>query len=258
MTMSSRQSILDFLRNLADQRKNLARFELSRSEFFQLFRDEFPGAPPEEPALTFEQIEDELAQGIFLGEWKVAYHPISSQLILDRVLRLGTIERQVDIKNSYIREALKQKLEELTGEQFERAMVELFRGLPWIQDVQQTQLRKDGGIDFHASISSEGVGDLAAIGQVKRTKSKTSAPGLREFVGSSLMSEMTAQVGIFLSFSGFTDDAREAARKAPIKLRLHDLDDITQWMAEYKTGLRQGQFTVTDLDSTFWREIENE
>lgn len=256
--MTHRFSKADFLHHLAriqDKDQASIRRIVDRDTLFREIRGAIPDLEPEEPSISFEKVRSSFTDGVFFQGLRIVYKQISGHFIVERILPADMIRRIVGIHNGGVRERLTSRLLGLTGLQFEKGVVELLGGLPWILEVKQTSLRKDGGVDFLCSYAGEGIGRLRAVGQVKKTKKPTTAPELREFLGSIRVNQPGA-LGIYVSFGGYTKDAIRTSEVID-ELKVFDLDDVITWMVENSIGLRDIQLSLTEFDEVYWEEIEN-
>lgn len=245
----------DFIVERPDYVPGAARFELSKEALFQEYRKRFTNAPPSEPGLSFEAVESKLIKGEVAGDWKISLNPFTGVLSYERIASAESLERQVEIANSAVEATLKSRLFNLDGFRFQRAMTEVLRNLPWVRDVKETKLTGDGGIDFRALFQHEAFGELRAVGQVKRTSSKTTGPEVREFIGGALSSKPKPDVGVFISFSGYTTDAVAAIEDSPIRIQRYTVEDVIAWQRKYSIGVSKREFELFSLDQNFWVEI---
>jgi len=107
-------------------------------------------------------------------------------------------------------------LMELSGVQFEHAMVELFEAMGFRADM--TKATGDGGIDIEVRLDQPIIGGLYIV-QCKRfaPESLVGSPTVREFYGA-LTAHRKAIKGILITTSGFTSQALEFAENLPIEL----------------------------------------
>jgi Restriction endonuclease len=233
------------------------REEVQRDQFFLEVRSVIAGLPPEEPGISFELLEPLLAAGVHFGDWKVTYRPISSTLVFERVFSPDAIARHVELSNSSVNSELHSRLLQLDGFGFQRAVEEIFRHLPWIQEVKGSRLTRDGGVDFVASLRGEMPLEVVALGQVKRSKDATQPDAIREFVGTLVSSPLKPALGIFVSMSGFTDDAREACDRSPIRIHQYELEDVMTWLRTHHVGVTIRNLAVEVIDLNFWSELKD-
>jgi restriction endonuclease Mrr len=105
-------------------------------------------------------------------------------------------------------------LDKLSGIDFERLIVDLLEHMGF--DAKMTRTTGDGGIDIVAYLDKPIVGGRYLI-QCKRFEAVIGAPVVREFYGA-LVADRKAVKGIFITTSGFTEQAREFASTLPLEL----------------------------------------
>ena len=257
---SSQSEHLSKLLDLIDEEAREAstgniRREVGVRELFSDYRERHPDCPPEEPALTFESVQTQLTKGYYIDNIRVAYNGFANILVFESVPEPEALERLVEIAQGRFDQELKDQIDSLTGFQFQIAVSEILRNLPWVLEVTNTQLTADGGVDFSARVHDEAFGEVVAIGQVKKTKAKVTASAVRDFIGSLVTADLRPKVGIFVSLSGFTNPAKRAKDASPIHIRTVDRSEFVEWLRKYEIGVRKKDLEVMSLDANFWNEI---
>jgi len=117
---------------------------------------------------------------------------------------------------SKIAEALRQSLEAMNPDEFERFVAHLLRELGY-RDVRKVGGRGDEGIDIRAKFPlAELVEEEIAI-QCKHYRERKITPKhIREFIGA--LQNARIKKGIFMTTGDFTRDAEDAAKKADLTL----------------------------------------
>ncbi len=231
------------------------RWEVPIRELFKSYRASHPSCPPEEPALSFERLQPLIIKGKFVGDVRIGYNAFRRNFVFERVPSPETMERYVEISDGRYVTHLAEELQGLSGFQFQAAVAEILRGLPWIRKVVETRLTGDGGVDFSARVEYDVLGEVSAIGQVKRTLVKTGAPSIREFIGTLVTAKPKPRVGFYISWAGFTEPAIRATEDSPIHIRTVDGKQLMEWMSKHEIGVKNKQLNVRWVDTNFWNEI---
>jgi restriction system protein len=109
----------------------------------------------------------------------------------------------------------------------------------------------DGGID--GVIKEDRLGLDMVYVQAKRYTADIGPGAIREFVGS--LGEHKATKGVFITCSGFTSGAREAAAKAHFRIVLIDGEQLAEYMIDHGVGVTDHKtYTVKKLDSDYFDE----
>jgi restriction endonuclease Mrr len=124
----------------------------------------------------------------------------------------------------------------------------------------------DGGVDFVGEKKPE-VGDefglpVQIIGQAKRWSHPAARAHVAQFLGDVDMKPLPRRgqgqrIGIFISCSGFMDDARISARRASLlKLMLWDAHDLASLMITRRFGVNSIPLNVPVWDESFWNDYK--
>ncbi len=231
------------------------RWEISREDLYAKYRSINSQAPPHEPGLSFEEIQPRLTRGLYVNEVRVTYNAFLKALVFERVLSPETLERRGEISREHFWKVFNEQIDSLSGFQFERLVSEILRNLPWVEDVEETKLTGDDGVDFRTVIQDDVLGRVVALGQVKKTKARVTAGMMREFVGTLDTASSGPVIGIFVSLAGFSKPALEARDKASVPIRTVSGDEFIEWLSKYNIGIRTTQLNILALDPSFWAEI---
>jgi restriction system protein len=110
----------------------------------------------------------------------------------------------------------------------------------------------DGGID--GVIKEDRLGLDMVYVQAKRYSADVGPSAIREFVGS--LGEHRAHKGVFITCSGFTSGARDAAAKAHTRIVLIDGDQLAEFMIEHGVGVSDHKmYVVKKLDGDYFNDL---
>ncbi len=231
------------------------RWELPVKDLFSDYRSMHTQAPPHEPALSFEEIEPSLLRGFYVDEVRVTYNAFLNALVFERVLGPEALERKSEISVEHFWKTFNEEIDSLSGFQFERLVSEILRNLPWVEEVIETKLTGDEGVDFKAVVQDDVLGRVVALGQVKKTMSRVTAGTMREFIGALDTASSGPVIGIFVSLAGFSQPALDAKQKASVPIRTVTGEEFIGWLSKYNIGIQTTKFSILALDSSFWAEI---
>jgi restriction system protein len=113
---------------------------------------------------------------------------------------------------------------------------------------------KDGGIDILAYRDPLGAQLPRLKVQVKHTGSQIGRPEIQKFFGVLGQDD----VGIYVSLSGFSADAKDAVRShALAKVTLVDLDELVRLWTEYYANIRESEKRFLRLEPVYFLAPEN-
>lgn len=136
-----------------------------------------------------------------------------------------------DVK-SQADELISDLISKLDPYQFQNLVAAVLRAMGF--RAASTKPGRDRGIDIVAYRDALGFEEPRIEAQVKhRQNQKVTGPDMRSFIGSL----HSANRGLFVSTSGFTDDAKDAARHAPVAITILDRDGFIELMLEYYEAL---------------------
>lgn len=124
-------------------------------------------------------------------------------------------------------------LYELSPRRFEELIAELVGQFGW--RVQLTPISHDGGRDILAFIPTD-IGDLLCLIEAKRYREdrKVGVGLVRQLWGT--VNHDDASLGLLVTSSGFSREAREFQQAHQSRLRLKDNADIFDWLRMYRHG----------------------
>lgn len=206
------------------------------------FRDEpHPFARLRSPQLTTHQlcltcVLGEQAAHDFLGSLDDPRQlPLGFELTQNGFLRfpprveLVTVTQQV----LQILAAEPDRLREATPEFFEELVCNRLSALGYdLERVGSSTFRKDGGVDIVAWPRAQLVPCLMAV-QVKHTALLSRRMGpqpVRDLLGA--VQTLGFNVGLLVTNTTFTPDARWVADQRPLLVRLRDIEDLRRWLRE--------------------------
>ena len=144
-------------------------------------------------------------------------------------------------------EAIEDKIASLGWEQLQELVAGLVRAMGY-----RTRISKPGpdlGVDVFASPDGLGLAEPRIFVEVKhRRGSSIGAPDIRSFLGGRQEGDRC----LYVSTGGFARDARYEAARSSIHLRLLDLSDLRQWLAEYYETLDSETRALLPLKKVFW------
>ncbi|MEO0967298.1 MAG: restriction endonuclease [Cyanobacteria bacterium J06639_18] len=186
--------------------------------------------------------------------WMIELHKHSNNvpvIITDQPLKSTTNIVSISLfdqnKYSHILDDPK-KLQRLNDEEFEEFIADRFSAMGFtVKQVGQTR-RKDGGVDLVAWPKKITPFPFLIAVQVKHhhTSRKTGVGDVRDFNGVITASNSQFHLGVLVTNTSFTADAKWFADNNSRLIRLRDMCDLCRWI--------QNDF-VADLD---WREIPKE
>lgn len=159
--------------------------------------------------------------------------PLGFELTRNGFLRFPALIEVADITPQIIQLLGEnpERIRELSPDKFEDLICNRLDGIGFdLERVGSNAFQKDGGIDIIAWPRSVTVPFLMAV-QVKHTTSahRTIGPGpVRELMGAVEMHNLN--VGMLVTNTTFTPDARWAAQQRPFLMRLRDIEDLQRWL----------------------------
>ena len=212
----------------------------------------------EDPSLLFEDWEHLLRKSFFIRDHLLTYSIFSETLTVELVPTLQVMHRAAETYSINLKAELVKTISVLSFGDFEQLMEELFRKVPWVENVIVTQRTRDEGIDFEGTYKDHKSGlRMRLFGQAKHLDSKVGSEDLRTFIGSiSVRSRGSPSIGIFVSSSGYTDDACAAAEKSPIRILTYDVDKLADLMIEHDIGVKNFRIEGKTIDEPFWKDIK--
>lgn len=111
-----------------------------------------------------------------------------------------------------------------------------------------TRKGSDGGRDIIASPDGMGLESPRIIIEVKHRKASMSAPAIRSFIGGLRSTDS----GLYVSTGGFTKDAFYEADRAPMPVKLLDLDQFVRLLVDNYDAADMETRTILPLVRIYW------
>jgi len=261
--MNNIDHLTNFLDNLIldklqDKLQDKRQYHISKKELIKLIDKYFISEGLSgDPVLIFEKWEDELRFQKIIKDYTIIYSGTKEILTIQWLPSWENIDWATEIRTDNLDNELKNTIKHFDGYEFEHFIRDVFNDLPWMKEVRITKLSGDGGIDFVGKfIDEESHMELPVLGEAKHWTSKVGAKQIRDFLGGILLKEnKRPTIGIYVSTSGFSEDALKNIRLAPVKIMTYDIDSITELMIKYKIGISNVAITGLKLDRGFWSNI---
>ena len=211
---------------------------------------------PDDPNLVFEDWERFLRKSFFIKNHLIRYNIYNETLTVEIVPSLQLMNRAAETYGLNLRSSVINALSTLSFQEFEQLMREIFQKVPWVEQISITQLSRDGGIDFEGVYRDRKSGlRLTLFGQAKHWNSKVGSETIRTFIGSISVRLSAPAIGIFVSTSGYTDDAKAVMLKSPIRILSYDIVNLADLMIEHEVGVKTFRIEGKVIDDVFWKEI---
>ena len=154
----------------------------------------------------------------------------SQELTLDQIeqLAIDSIRQQINSKNPY---------------EFQDLAAALLRGMGYYTPFIAPR-GKDGGIDIIAYRDPLGTAAPRIKVQIKHKENAATVKEIRQLMG---ILQKDGDVGIFISTSGFTSDAKNTARDSHIHVELIDLDRFIMLWQEFYNKISDEDKTLLPL-----------
>lgn len=143
-------------------------------------------------------------------------------------------------------ERIKDRVLALDWEDMEQLVSGLLRAMGYCARV--TPKGPDGGRDVIASPDALGLESPRIIAEVKHRKGAIGAPAVRSFIGGLRASDR----GLYVSTGGFTKDARYEADRAPVPVKLLDLDELVRLYVECYDNTDEDARAILPLVRIWW------
>lgn len=165
--------------------------------------------------------------------------------------RLGSIYQE--IRNSLAQELL-ENIKKCPPMFFEKLVIDLLLAMDYggsWKDAKCVGRSHDGGIDGTIKVDKLGL-DVVYI-QAKRWGKNVGRPEVQAFAGS--LDGVKARKGIFITTSGFTQEAKDYTERIEKKIILVDGDLLTQLMIDHGVGVSNfGSYTIKRIDLDYFNE----
>ena len=249
-------NFLEFLINSESHSIKLTRSQLTKRLTRFLKRSKIK----DDMNLVFEAWEKPLREQSRLvrDRYYIHYNMYTEVLTIELLPTVNAVERVVEIYSTSLNPMITKRIENLTFEEFEWLMENVFSRVPWAKDVHITKRTRDGGIDFVGKyMDNEKPPFKTLLGQAKHWKSKVGCESLRSFVGSlTLESRKNPVVGVYVCTGGFSLDARKVIKKSPYKILAFDLKGLANLMLRHEIGINKISIRGKTIDERFWDEIK--
>jgi restriction endonuclease Mrr len=195
------------------------------------------------------------------GRW-ISYDPTITCFTIESIPTPERLEWLVEKMKLNLASRLESKIREQSPngfEQFVKDFVESTKGI----SVQRTGKSHDGGVDFIGEKKAEDELSLPMllVGQAKRWKKPATREDVAAFIGDVDMRPLPKRhankLGIYISCSGFTDDAVKNAPRATLRLTLWNVNDIASMMlTRSHFGIKKVRIEVPAWDESFWNDYK--
>lgn len=251
-------SLLSFLDFVLSRNRVETSIRIPKSTLLESLREyAVKSQMSDEPTLVFEDWEPLMRKPFFIGNHLIYYSIYTDTLTIELVPTLHLMDRAAETYTANLKASVVKTISDLTFREFERLMKEVFRKVPWIEKVNLTRLTHDEGIDFEGTyLDSKSGLRMNLFGQAKHWDSKVGSETIRTFIGSISVKSKSPSIGIFVSKSGYTDDAQAAIQKSPIKLLAYDVEGLAELMIDYGIGVKTFRIEGKTIDEPFWKEIK--
>lgn len=146
------------------------------------------------------------------------------------------------------------RVREVSPGRFERMVLDLLQRLGYglsAEDVEQTGRSGDGGIDGVINLDKLGLQKVYV--QAKRWKGNVGAPEVQSFYGA--LASNNATMGVLITTSGFTAQARETAGRLRDRLVLVDGAQLAQLMIDHGAGVSDEEvIRIRRIDSDYFTD----
>lgn len=165
------------------------------------------------------------------------------------------VEQALQQLNDSLAAELLQTIKECSPAFFERLVVDLLVTMGYggtRKDAGQTIGRSgDGGID--GIIKEDRLGLDVIYVQAKRWENPVGRPEIQKFAGA--LQGMRAKKGVFITTSGFTNEARDYVSRIDSKIILIDGHQLAAFMIEHNVGVSPAaSYVVKRLDTDYFSE----
>ena len=169
-------------------------------------------------------------------------------------------EEKINIGYKQIKNALaqdiKEKLLELSPQQFEKVVLKLIRNLGYggVQErLEHTGQSGDFGIDGIVHLDKLGIDKIYLQAKRYKPENKINSRQIQEFFGA--LKGKSASKGIFLTTSSYKESAKEYAKKVSDTLVLLDGIEIAELMIDFEVGVRaKKKIVISEIDNDYFDE----
>lgn len=200
-----------------------------------------------------------------IGRHWISYDPGLSAVTIEVIPAPERLEWLAEKARLDIESRLEARMMGLSPDGFEQFVKDVVESGKRIS-VQRIGKSHDGGVDFvgekKPEVEDEFGLPVQIIGQAKRWNHPAARADVAEFIGNVDMKPLPKRgqgqrIGIFISCSGFMDDARISAQRASLlKLMLWDAHDLASLMITRRFGVDSIQLNVPVWDESFWNDYK--
>ena len=251
-------SLLSFLDSIIRQFPVKTSIKISKSDLKESLKNYLSQSGiDEDPDLAFEDMEPLLRRSFLVKNHLVHYSVYTETLTIEIVPTLQVMNRSAETYSINLKSSVIKAISDLSFDEFECLMKEVFQKVPWAEKVNITKRSRDGGIDFQGIYIDYKSGlRMKLFGQAKHWASKVGSEILRTFIGSISVQSRSPSIGVFVSTGGYTVDAHTVMLKSPVKILSYDIDKLADLMIEHGVGVRNFVIEGKIIDELFWKEIK--
>lgn len=143
-------------------------------------------------------------------------------------------------------ERIKDIVSRISWEDMELLVAGVLRSMGY--KTSMTRKGSDGGRDIIASPDGLGLESPRIIVEVKHRKASMGAPAIRSFIGGLRSTDS----GLYVSTGGFTKDAFYEADRAPMPVKLLDLDQFVRLLVDNYDAADMEMRTILPLVRIYW------
>lgn len=198
----------------------------------------------------------------YLGNtWYVSYDPPNESFTFQRPLDMIEFDRRKIIEDIAIRQQIYERLETLTGSEFETLLYDIFDSVPNYSNPIRRPRSRDGGYEMCVTYSDPVTNSKERIiVQAKKLKKPIPVSHTRELIGTldieSRRNTRYSRIrGIMVGFFPATPDSESAAELSNHSIDFLSANDIVELMMKYKIGCKSEIFEHLTIQNTYWYEI---
>ncbi len=170
-------------------------------------------------------------------------------------------EQRVDRAVAELRRDLAQqillRLQDVTPGRFEEIVLDVLKRMGYgvsDEDVQRTGRSGDGGIDGIINLDKLGLQKVYV--QAKRWSTNVGAPEVQAFYGA--LATAHASMGVLITTSGFTPQARDTASRLKDRLVLVDGKQLAELMMDHGAGVSEvKRISIRRIDTDYFAEDDS-
>ena len=199
-----------------------------------------------------QSIQSDIANLIYEPHRSTSVKPtIEPSIVLDPVEQIEASLKEI---RDSLAEDLLDRILDREPEFFERLVIDLLKNMGYgVGDEVHTPLSRDEGIDGIISLDVLGLQKVYLQAKRYARDNAISRPALQAFVGA--VSVRDTQMGVFITTSRFTEEAKAYAKRLNQPLVLIDGARLTSLMIDYKLGVSAVRvIELPQLDSDYFNE----